>query len=57
MTDQQIQATAREERNQYLRQWRAKNKDKVRAINARYWAKKARKRMESEDHDEQETTD
>ena len=57
MTDQQIQAKAREERNQYLRQWRAKNKDKVRAINARYWAKKARKRMESEDHDEQETTD
>lgn len=30
----------REERNQYKREWYAKNKDKVKAANARYWQKK-----------------
>lgn len=28
-------------RNEYMRQWRAKNRDKVKAINERYWNKKA----------------
>lgn len=32
---------AREIRNAYFREWRAKNKDKVKAANARYWNKKA----------------
>lgn len=31
---------AREERNRYQREWRAKNKDRVRAIHRRYWEKK-----------------
>lgn len=30
-----------EVRNEYMRKWRAKNKDKISAINKRYWAKKA----------------
>ena len=54
MTDLQIRE-AKDERNRYQREWRAKNKDKVRAINARYWAKRARQRKESEDHNEQKT--
>lgn len=29
------------ERREYYRQWRAKNKDRVREYNARYWAKRA----------------
>ena len=29
------------ERRVYYRQWRAKNKDRVREYNARYWAKRA----------------
>lgn len=57
MTEQQIQAKIREERNNYQRQWRAKNKDKVRAINARYWAKRARQKIEKEAQDEQKETD
>ena len=57
MTEQQFHDKAREERNRYQRQWRANNKEKVRAINARYWAKRARKNAEGEKPDEQETTD
>lgn len=33
---------AREARKQYMKEWRAKNPDKVKAINERYWAKKAK---------------
>ena len=32
---------ARKARNAYQREWRARNREKVRAINARYWNKKA----------------
>lgn len=32
---------AREMRRAYKREWNRKNRDKVRASNARYWAKKA----------------
>lgn len=32
---------ARKERNQYMKQWRSKNKDKVKVIQDRYWEKKA----------------
>lgn len=30
-------------KREYMRKWRAENKDKVIAINARYWEKKAAK--------------
>ena len=33
---------ARAARNEYKRLWRARNKDKVRASNERYWEKKAK---------------
>lgn len=33
---------AREKRNAYLREWRKKNKDKVKEINKRYWEKKTK---------------
>ena len=33
-------------RNEYMRNWRARNKDKVRAINQRYWAKYATRKRE-----------
>lgn len=32
---------AREARNAYAREWRAKNPEKVRQININYWARKA----------------
>ena len=36
-----ISDEARAERNAYLRAWRAKNRDKVRAANSAYWERKA----------------
>ena len=41
MSNLKLQELARQERNQYAREWRAKNKDRVRDYNARYWAKRA----------------
>ena len=41
MTEQERQELARQERNRYHREWRAKNKERVKAINDRYWANKA----------------
>ena len=32
---------ARLERNRYMREYRAKNKEKVKAINKKYWEKRA----------------
>ena len=32
---------ARQARNAYAREWRAKNRDKVKQYNANYWARKA----------------
>ncbi|MDY3206709.1 hypothetical protein [Clostridium baratii] len=32
---------AREKRNEYLREWRKKNKDKVKRYNDTYWERKA----------------
>lgn len=41
MTDTQAEK-AREARNAYRREWYRKNKDKAKAIQQRYWLKKAR---------------
>lgn len=41
---------ARKKQNEYLREWRRKNKDKVKAQRERYWEKKAR---EANGQDEQ----
>ena len=46
-----LTAEARAEKNEYMRQWRAKNKDRVRAINQRYWERRVTKREEGKpDH-------
>lgn len=45
---------AREERRKYQREWRRKNKDKVRAINQRYWVNRARKKRQAETEGEEE---
>lgn len=39
---------AREARNAYYRKWRAENRDKVKANQTRYWAKKAKNANDSE---------
>ena len=41
--------TALELRREYLRNWRAANKDKVKQYNATYWEKKAQERKKQQD--------
>lgn len=50
-----LDGAAREERNRYYREYRAKNKEKIKAIQRRYWEKKATesKNKGKVDHDEQ----
>lgn len=38
---------AREARNNYAREWRAKNKEKVREANSRYWARRAAREVQA----------
>ena len=38
-----VEEIAREERLAYFREWRAKNKDKVKKHNATYWEKRAKR--------------
>lgn len=40
------------ERREYYRQWRAKNKDRVREYNARYWAKRAERSAQRQNESE-----
>lgn len=50
---------ARQAKREYERKWRAENKDRVKAIRARYWEKKAeRERIErsSEEAEHAEAT-
>ena len=41
------QEAIREAQREYFREWRKKNKDKVRQHNRNYWEKKARQRLEA----------
>lgn len=45
LTEQEIRELALEAQREYKREWRAKNKDKIRASNQRYWEKKALERV------------
>ncbi|MCX0355265.1 hypothetical protein LI064_12130 [Clostridium perfringens] len=36
---------AREERNAYMREWRKKNKDKVKKYNDNYWESKSKEKQ------------
>lgn len=41
-----IEEIARQLRNQKAKEWRNKNKEKVKEINKRYWINKAKKELE-----------
>lgn len=41
MTDQEKAARARDLQREYIREWRRKNKEKVRSYNTNYWLRKA----------------
>ena len=40
-----IDEMAQSEKNEYLRNWRAKNKEKVKRYNNEYWKRKAHKKL------------
>lgn len=48
MNNKNLNEMARKERNKYSRNWRKNNKEKVKAINLRYWIKKAKEEEEKE---------
>ncbi len=43
-----IEELARELRLNYFKEWRSKNKERVKASNERYWGKKALERLKRE---------
>lgn len=43
-----VDKRANDLRNIYMRNWRAKNKDKVKAANERYWLRRAEREMEQQ---------
>ena len=47
----EIEKKAKKLRAKYQREWRSRNKDKVAAINKRYWNKKAAALIEQEHED------
>ena len=44
-----VEEMARKIRNQKAKEWRDKNKDKVKEINRRYWINKAKKELEKKE--------
>ena len=48
---------AKEVKREYYRAYRAKNRDKMREANRRYWERKAAKRKKKEEEEECQTTE
>jgi len=46
--DVQLQDIAKKLRNEKAREWRLKNKEKIKEINKRYWLKRAKEYLEKE---------
>ena len=51
--DRYLKLRAKEIRNEYMRQYRKKNPDKVREINKRYWERKAEREQEEQEDEHQ----
>lgn len=52
-----LEELAQEERLSYFREWRAKNKDRVKENNRRYWEKKALERQRQQHESEEKSRD
>ena len=48
LTDKELQEKARELRNEYQRNWRKKNQEKIREYNQRYWERKAKEELKGD---------
>ena len=46
----EISEAARKELNDYMKNWRAANKDKIRESNQRYWERKALQRLKEQEN-------
>lgn len=46
VSEENLNEEIRKLKNKQMREWRKKNKDKVKAINERYWIKRAKKLLE-----------
>ena len=49
MAKNELSVTEKAVRNAYMKAWRAKNRDKVKANNMRYWQRKAEKMFPSKE--------
>jgi hypothetical protein len=49
MDKKTLESVAKEERLKYFREWRRKNKDKVKKHNKNYWEKKAKEKLLKEE--------
>ncbi len=53
MTKQYIDELVKEEKNRYHKEWRSKNRDRVKQYTWNYWAKEAQARLENEEKEKQ----
>lgn len=51
MSEHTIEELAKAERKAYFKEWRANNKDRVKAHNATYWKKRVIQKMENAERD------
>lgn len=49
ISENELEKMAKDERNRYMRDWRAENRDKVKDYNRRYWLKRAQAQAEGAD--------
>lgn len=45
MNNLELEEVVRIAKNKYIKEWRSKNKDKVKEANRRYWLKKVKKEL------------
>ena len=57
MSEKDLEQLIRAERNAYSREWRAKNKDRIKQHNADYWKRRVLKTLEAQKEAEQEAAE
>ena len=50
--EKKLNDAAREARNRYYREYRAKNRDRIKAIRQRYWERRAEKEQETKSYEQ-----
>lgn len=54
ISENELEKMAKDERNRYMRGWRAENRDKVKDYNRRYWLKRAQAQEEGADNEQRD---